>query len=74
MHFDAPRLVALRGEDIKRGSPRSGELGRNAHTPRLRTYTQPTQLFLLLEHGMQPTPSLLCGLASWLGACSMYPG
>ena len=32
--------------------------------------------FLLLEHSLQPTPSPLCGLASWplLGACSMYPG
>ena len=31
---------------------------------------------LLLEHRLQPTPSPLCGLASWplLGACSMYPG
>ena len=28
------------------------------------------------EHGMLPTPSPLCGLASWplLGACFMYPG
>ena len=33
--------------------------------------------FLLLEQSLQPTPSPLCGLASWpllLGACSMYPG
>ena len=32
--------------------------------------------FLLLEHRLQPTPSPLCGLASWhlLGACPMYPG
>ena len=32
--------------------------------------------FLRLEHSFQPTPSPLCGLASWplLGACSMYPG
>ena len=31
---------------------------------------------LLLEHRMQPTPSLLCGLASWplLGVCSIKPG
>ena len=32
--------------------------------------------FLLLEHRLQPTPSPLCGLASWplLGACFMFPG
>ena len=31
---------------------------------------------LVQEHSLQPTPSPLCGLASWplLGACSMYPG
>ena len=31
---------------------------------------------LLLEHSLQPTPSLLCGLASWppLDAYSMFPG
>ena len=32
--------------------------------------------FSLLEHRLQPTPSPLCGLASWplLDACSMFPG
>ena len=32
-------------------------------------------LKFLLEHRLQPTPSPLCGLASWplLGACSMFP-
>ena len=35
-----------------------------------------TRSFLLLEHRLQPTPSPLCGLASWplLNACSMFPG
>ena len=32
--------------------------------------------FFQLEQSFQPTPSPLCGLASWplLGACPMYPG
>ena len=32
--------------------------------------------FLMLENSFQPTPSPLCGLASWplLVACSMFPG
>ena len=32
--------------------------------------------FLLLEHRLQPTPSPLCGLASWplLDAFSAFPG
>ena len=39
-----------------------------ARTPSLRS-------FLLLENSLQPTRSLLCGLASQplLGACSMFP-
>ena len=42
--------------------------------PRLRTYTQPAQLFFLLEHSLRPTLCPLCGLASWplLGARDIY--
>ena len=75
LHFHAPRLVALRGG------------GRNGETPATENEremlmrcacarTLSPRSFLLLEHRMQPTPSPLCGLASWplLGACSKYPG
>ena len=69
-HFLAP----MRGGQ-ERGNPLNRERERNAYAPRMRTCTQPAQLSLL-EHSLQPTPSPLCGLASWplLGACSVFPG
>ena len=73
MHFHAPRLIALRGEDRNEETPatgnESGMLMRRACARTLRPRS------FVLGHSLQPTPSLLCGLAPWplLGACSMFP-
>ena len=77
MHFHAPRLIAPRGGERNEEIPATENEGgmlmlmRRACTRAL----NPNSL-LLLGHSFQPTPSPLCGLASWplLGAYSMYPG
>ena len=71
LHFHAPRLVALRGGDRNEGTKKTQMLMRRACAR-----TPSPHSFLLLEHRLQPTPSPLCGLASWplLDACSMFPG
>ena len=62
LHFHAPRLVALRGGDRNEGKKkRNRECERNSYWPRLRTCTQPTQLFAA-GASLQPTPSPLCEL------------
>ena len=81
----APLTGALYCTPTRRAS--TGYTGRNEETPtaenegevRMRRACactiSPRSLFLL-GRVFQPTPSPLCGLASWrlLGACSMYPG
>ena len=75
MHFHAPRLIALRGGDRNEETPKTenkiGMLMRRACA-----HTLSPRSFSLLEQNFQPTPSPLCGLASWPlhGAFSMYPG
>ena len=76
LHFNALRLVALREGDrteetLATENEREILIRAPAHVHSARA-----ALFLLLEHRLQPTPSPLCGLASWplLGACSMYRG
>ena len=75
MHFHAPRLIALRGGDRNEETPKT-ENKKGMLMRRACARTLSPRSFLLLEHSLQPTPSPLCGLASWplLGACSMYPG
>ena len=72
LHFHAPRLIALRGGDRNEETPKT-ENEREVLMCRVCAYTPSPRSFLLLEHRLQPTPSPLCGLASWplLGACSM---
>ena len=61
LHFGALRLVALReGGRIKETLATENE--RKFLYARLRTYTQPTQLFAV-RASFQPIPSPLCGLA-----------
>jgi len=76
MNFHAPRLVALRGGDRNEEKKNATENEREMLMRRACARTLSPRSFLLLEHRLQPTPSPLCGLASWplLGACSMYPG
>ena len=78
LHFHAPRLVALRGgdrneEEKKEKNATENEREMLMHRACARTLSP--RSFLLLEHHLQPTPSPLCGLASWplLDACSMFP-
>ena len=76
MHFHAPRLIALREGDRNEKKKNAAENEREMLMRRACARTLSPRSFLLLEHSLQPTPSPLCGLASWplLGACSMYPG
>ena len=71
-HFQAPRLIALRGGDRNEETPKT----ENKREMLMRRACARAHNFLLLDRSLQPTPSQLCGLASWplLGACSMYPG
>ena len=75
LHFDAPRLIALRGGDKNEEIPTTKN-EREMLMRRACARTPSPRSFLLLEHRLQPTPSPLCGLASWplLDACSMFPG
>ena len=75
LHFHAPRLIALRGGDRDEETSKT-EKKDDFLMRRARARALSPRSFLLLEHSLQPTPSPLCGLASWplLGACSMYPG
>ena len=75
MHFHAPRLNALRGGDKSDDTP-ALENEREVLMRRACARALSPRSFSLLEHSFQPTPSPLCGLASWplLGACSMYLG
>ena len=73
--FHAPSLIALCGGDRNEETP-STENEREVLMRRACARTPSPRSFLLLEHRLQPTPSPLCGLASWplLDACSMFPG
>ena len=63
LHFDAPRLVALReGGRIEEALATENE-GKCLHA-HPRTCTLPTQLFAA-RASLQPTPSPLCELALW---------
>ena len=70
-----PHLIALHGGDRNEETP-STDNGRGMLMRRACALALSPRSFLLLEHSLQPTPSPLCGLASWLllGACSLYPG
>ena len=76
LHFHAPRLVALRGGDRNEETLKTENNEREMLMRRACARTLSPCSFLLLVHRLQPTPSPLCGLASWplLGACSIYPG
>ena len=67
--------IALRGGDRNEETPTT-ENEKEVLMRRACARTLISRSFLLLEHSFQPTPSPLCGLASWLllGACSMHPG
>ena len=75
MHFHAPRLVALRGggRNEEKINKTATENERQMLMRRACARTLSPRSFLLLEHHLQPTPSPLCGLASWplLDVCSM---
>ena len=75
LHFHAPRLIALRRGDRNEETPKT-ENKREVLMRRACARALSPRSFLLLEHSMQPTPSPLCGLASWplLGACSLFFG
>ena len=75
LHFHAPRLIALRRGDKTEETPTT-ENEREVPMRRACARTLSPRSFLLLENSLQPTPSPLCGLASWplLGARSMYHG
>ena len=68
------RLIALRGGDRNEETPTTENEGEILMRRACARAPSPRSLFL--EHCMHPTPSPLCGLASWplLGACYMYPG
>ena len=75
LHFHAPRLVAPRGGDRNEETSATENL-REMLMRRACARALSPHIFLLLEHRLQPTPSLLCGLASWplFDACSMFFG
>ena len=75
LHFHAPRLIALCEGDRNEETPTIKNEG-EVLMRRACARTLSPRSFLQLEHRLQPTPSPLCGLASWplLDACFMFPG